>query len=309
MAGDAHYASVSLLLHGDGANGSTTFTDSSLTPKTVTRYGDAQISTAQSQFGGASMKFDGAGDYIEVGAISDFKYLHDDSSDYTVEGWAYWAGGGACILGTDATGSLVGFYFGVSATTGYLVAEIYRGAVGNSLGAISTVGLTLNSWTYFRFTYTKTTRNYTFRIGSSAAGSGTMTVTGTWPASSTSAPSYVLAVGRYQHPTPGGYFTGYLDDIRFTTVARSETVAPTAAFPNYSGEVAGTILDDTGSPCARTVRIVNRSTGALIASTTSNAGTGAYLLAAPTLDEVHRIVLDDSGGALYNDIIDRVIPA
>ena len=74
------------------------------------------------------------------------------------------------------------------------------------------------------------------------------------------------------------------------------------------GEVSGVIRDDTGALCARTVRIVNRSTGALIASTTSSASTGAYVLPTPTLDEVQRIVLDDSGGTLYNDIIDRVIP-
>ena len=46
-----------LLLHGDGTNGSTIFTDSSSYPKAVTASGNAQISTAQSRFGGASMHF------------------------------------------------------------------------------------------------------------------------------------------------------------------------------------------------------------------------------------------------------------
>ena len=43
---DPDYSNVSLLLHGDGANGSTTLVDSSPSPKTVTAFGDAQISTA-----------------------------------------------------------------------------------------------------------------------------------------------------------------------------------------------------------------------------------------------------------------------
>lgn len=53
---------TSLLLHGNGADGSTVFTDE--TGKTVTAYGNARISTAQSKFGGASAYFDGTGDYL-----------------------------------------------------------------------------------------------------------------------------------------------------------------------------------------------------------------------------------------------------
>jgi hypothetical protein len=37
---------LTLLLHGDGTNGSTVITDSSGSPKTVTAVGNAQISTA-----------------------------------------------------------------------------------------------------------------------------------------------------------------------------------------------------------------------------------------------------------------------
>jgi hypothetical protein len=43
---DPNFAFNSLLLHGDGTNGSTVITDSSGSPKTVTAFGNAQISTA-----------------------------------------------------------------------------------------------------------------------------------------------------------------------------------------------------------------------------------------------------------------------
>lgn len=309
MAGDASYPSVSLLLHCDGTNGSTTFTDNSPSPKTVTAFGNAQVSTARSVFGGSSALFDGTGDYLTVGAIADFKHLHDDTTDFAIEGWAYWTSGTQTLLSTAAGSADIGFFLGVNVTTGTIAAQVFRGASGSNLSATSTIGLTSGAWTYFKFSYTKTTRAYSFRIGSASAGSGTMTVTGTWAASSTANPSFVLAIGRYQNATPGAYFNGYLDDIRITKAARTETSEPAAAFPNHAGEVAGVIRDDTGAVCARTVRVVNRSTGALIASTTSDAGTGAYSFALPTLDEVQRIVLDDSGGTLYNDLIDRVIPA
>src|SRR3990167_7743345 len=58
-----------LLLHMDGTNGSTTFTDE--IGKTVTANGNAQISTAQSKFGGASGLFNGAGDWIDVPSNAD----------------------------------------------------------------------------------------------------------------------------------------------------------------------------------------------------------------------------------------------
>jgi hypothetical protein len=81
-ATDPNFADVSLLLHGDGTNGSTVITDNSPSPKTVTAVGNAQISTAQSKFGGASIAFDGTGDYLNVsgGFVS-------GTEDFTIEWW------------------------------------------------------------------------------------------------------------------------------------------------------------------------------------------------------------------------------
>lgn len=231
---DPLFPLVSLLLPCDGPNGSTAFSDKSPSPKSITANGNAQISTAQSRWGGASALFDGSGDYLTIGAVSNYKHLHDDSTDYCAEGWAYWSGGSSdlTILSTAASSADIGFLLQVMGSNSRkLNVQIYRGASGSSLSATSTSGLTANAWTYFKFSYTKTTRAYAFRIGSSAAGSGTMTVTGSWPSSSTANHSYVLAVGRYQYSTPGGYFNGYLDDPRITQAARTNTEAPTSAFP------------------------------------------------------------------------------
>jgi hypothetical protein len=74
---------VALLLHMDGANASTVFTDSSSQGLIVGPNGDAQISTAQSVFGGASALFDGSGDYIEISSSS----LDLGAGDFCVEGW------------------------------------------------------------------------------------------------------------------------------------------------------------------------------------------------------------------------------
>ena len=85
---DPDFASVSLLLHADGADGSTTFTDSSSGGLTVTAYGDefygnAQISTAQSKFGGASIRLLGSSQYFTTSGLANI-----GSGDFCVEFWA-----------------------------------------------------------------------------------------------------------------------------------------------------------------------------------------------------------------------------
>ena len=74
-----------LMLHGNGTDGSTTFTDSSLTtPHTPVAVGNAQIDTAQSKFGGASIYFDGSGDALTIPNDGDFTF---GSDDLTVDFW------------------------------------------------------------------------------------------------------------------------------------------------------------------------------------------------------------------------------
>lgn len=83
--GDPNFASVTSLLPLNGTNGSTTFTD--IKGKTWTANGTAQISTAQSKFGGASALFNGgASDYIDTAASADFVV---GTGDFTVECWYY----------------------------------------------------------------------------------------------------------------------------------------------------------------------------------------------------------------------------
>ncbi len=81
---DPNFASVSLLLHGNGTNGSTTITDNSPSPKTITAVGNAQISTTQSKFGDASLLLDGTGDRLTTPSNSAFAF---GTADFTVEAW------------------------------------------------------------------------------------------------------------------------------------------------------------------------------------------------------------------------------
>lgn len=74
-----------LLLHCNGTDGSTTFTDSSATGHTVTVSGNAQIDTAQSKFGGASALFDGSGDRLNLPASEEHDF--GTNTDFAVDYW------------------------------------------------------------------------------------------------------------------------------------------------------------------------------------------------------------------------------
>ncbi len=79
------------LLHMDGADASTTFTDES--GKTWTANGNAQIDTAQSVFGGASGLFDGTGDYISSADSADWQLDGGaDSNEWTIDFWVRFNG-------------------------------------------------------------------------------------------------------------------------------------------------------------------------------------------------------------------------
>ena len=104
---DADKYATKLLLHMDGANGSTTFGDSSASARGNAAVTNAQVSTAQSKFGGASGLFNGAA-YLTYPDHVDFDF---GSGDFTVDFFVRMA----------ALGTQYGFFgkTNASITTGY----------------------------------------------------------------------------------------------------------------------------------------------------------------------------------------------
>jgi hypothetical protein len=81
---DANFSDVALLLHCNGTDASTTFTDSGPAGRTVTVISPAQIDTAQSKYGGASGLFDGETAALTVATATEFVM---GSGSFTVEFW------------------------------------------------------------------------------------------------------------------------------------------------------------------------------------------------------------------------------
>ena len=76
--------STLLLVHCDGTDGSTTFTDSSPLGHTITANGDAQVDTAYKKFGTGALLLDGSGDYL---SIPDHDCWDFGTGEFTLETW------------------------------------------------------------------------------------------------------------------------------------------------------------------------------------------------------------------------------
>jgi hypothetical protein len=244
MAGDPFYSSVSLLLHCDGTNGSTTFTDNSPSPKTVTANGNAQISTAQSQFGGASALFDGTGDYLSTPFDSG---LSIGTSDFTIEFFVYLAGnsaidgGGAmraCVWSSYNSGVAANGYaviiHGTSTTTGAI--GVYLDVYNSSVETVIQTAAALSQGVWHHIAICRSgSNNYIFYDGvSQTLSSNTVTSSTTInvPATQTS------YVGHTPLTSLPWDINGYIDDFRITKgVARytANFTPPTEAFGNSLG--------------------------------------------------------------------------
>ncbi len=211
-----------LLLHMDGTNGSTTFTDE--IGKTVTPYGNAQISTAQSKFGGASALFDGTGDYLTTPTTTDFQF---GSGAFTVDmQFRMTATANDLILFAvrqDVNNSIL-FYLKATNLPALLIFE--GGVIKGYYYAISS--LTNNTWYHLAFV----------RSGDAIAiyvdGVSIAITTSTALSAGYSIPAYTgtTYVG---YDVDNGYYTGYLDELRISKgIARwtSNFTPPPSPYPN-----------------------------------------------------------------------------
>lgn len=228
---DPNFADVMLLLHMDGTNGSTTFTDSSSSARTVTVFGNTQISTAQNRFGKASGLFDGTGDYLR---LADNDAWHFGSNNFTIECWVRasnfpGAGQNRGILGQSLESSNRGWVIYIPPTTQDVVAYFWQND-STFAAAMSTSGgaLTLNTWHHIA----------AVRDGSSFF----LFIDGTLRASASSTVALqnstaVLDIGTLYSGsgTTNSFWNGHIDEVRITKgVARyiANFTPPASPFPD-----------------------------------------------------------------------------
>ena len=215
---DPYWSSVVALLHGEGATGSTTITDSSPLAANWTASGNAQVVTAQYKFGSSSIYFDGAGDYISPSASLSSNFYFG-TTDWTFELWMRPAAvSGAYYFlwecrnetGTSAVPTL---YIGSNTLVYYT----------NEGDQITGGSLTTNTW--YHVAVSRVSGNTRMFLNGTQVGS-------TY-ADTTNYSADIFRIGSYTDGSPYSY-SGHLDDIRITKAGRysSNFTIPASAFPD-----------------------------------------------------------------------------
>ncbi len=146
FAGEVLTSQTKALLHFDGVDASTTITDNSTSPKTWTAAGNAQIDTAQSVFGGASLLLDGTGDWVSTPDHADFTL---GSGAFTIDFWfnCSAAGGTAQRLAGQAASGLAastGAWYVERHTTNVIRAHVSNGTAWTTVTGTTT--FTATGW-------------------------------------------------------------------------------------------------------------------------------------------------------------------
>jgi hypothetical protein len=217
---DPYWDQTVSLLHFNGSDASTTFTDES--GKTWTVNGNAQIDTAQSKFGGASGLFDGNGDYLSVGADSDFDF---GTGDFTIECWLrrnsftqHYQGILASGFKSYASGANTFLAFGNNSAVN--VNHRQRVALGgydlDQAGAnILTAQLSLNVW----YHVAATRAGNTLRVFLN----GNLEAQSTYAGALNFNVNDETRIGSNRWDGSNGYLNGWLDDLRVTKGAARYT--------------------------------------------------------------------------------------
>lgn len=238
-------SNTKVLLHFNGTNNSTTFTDES--GKVWTARGNAKISTAQSVFGGAAGLFDGTTDYIDT----------PDHADFNLVGLSAWTFDWRMRFSSlPANGSKFMVFSMGDDLTHVCQLEVYNNAGqyvlvwevvnGSSEVLYDVVSITTNTW--YHFAVVKNGSTYLFYKDGTRLGSH--------GDPGYSYQNYASAARVGAHIDNGFSHNGYIDEFRFSHVARwtgTTYTVPTAEYgPSSQSATINQVSEtDTAQPIAR----------------------------------------------------------
>ena len=270
-------ANTLLLIHADGTDAVTFFEDDNgvRAQRGVTAVGNAQVDTAQSQFGGASALFDGTGDYLTVENIAG-----GITADQTFEFWIRFAdlpgSGGFRMVAGDGGGER---YMGLLNDSG-----TYRWEVSFSSGQYVerfTATVSTNTWYHVALTKSGSTLKV-YQGGTqltSAVSFNTMSSEKTLFVSGTN------YIGSWN--TSSNFLNGHMDEIRISNNVRYTTgfTPSTTAFVNDANTVllihadgtdASTVFrDDNGARSQQ--GLISNGSAAISTTQSKFGGTSLYL--------------------------------
>jgi len=220
-----------LLIHCNGTDGSTDFVDDNgvRAPIGLAAGNNAKISTAQSQFGGSSIEFDGTDDFVTVTGLPSYA-----NSNYTFECWARFD----ILPHTQTIGG--GSYMMMNFAGGGDYVQIYRSGAGsqvqiqiahaNAYGSFTKSGVNyaINTWYHIAVV-----RNSgVFKVFFNGTDLTTFTNDSGFTNSGRTQNIFVTQLGKFGDSR--GSWDGYMDEIRISNTARytGDYTPPTAPFVN-----------------------------------------------------------------------------
>ncbi len=244
MAVDDSYTKA--LLHFNGSDTSTTFTDES--GKIWTAGGTAQLDTAAKKFGTASLLLDGNSDYITTPDHADFNL---GNGAFTVDLWARWnalpaSGCNQALWGQFAAAAPDNntCYFRLYNDGGTYKFQFRRYCSSPSVNKLFTytpATLVINEW--YHIAFVRNGNEFKTYLNGTAVGS-TVTDTLTIPDL-----DGVFLLGRYNGATPEQYFNGWIDEFRFSKgIARwtADFTPPSEEYYNIEGSIIeSAVVSDT----------------------------------------------------------------
>ena len=222
--GELNFHKVKLLLPLNGSNSATSASDLSNDNRTITFSGsNANISTAQSKFGGSSLYIGGDGSKIEIGADG-----LDATGDFTFECWIYDTSvDNYPQLAINSSSNGFFLYLGNGATSGSN--KVLRHWNG---GVVTNFSTELPQSQWYHFALVRSGSTVKFYIDGTAD-STTRTDSGTYLMGQSS----TLTIGA---DGSGNDFRGYINDLRITNgLARYTTnfTPSTSAHLTSSGDI------------------------------------------------------------------------
>jgi hypothetical protein len=201
---DPDFASVVLLTGFNGTNGSTTFVDEGPLGLTLTAKGGAQISTAQSVFGGSSLSIAGSG---SVGLPTNSALVL--SGDFTLDA--------RCRFNQSKKDMILGSRTG----TNFQLARESGAGLGAYNGTVATASFTTGTGTWYALRWARSGSTLYFFAD------------GTLLSSATVSGSFDFSGGDIGQLFGAVVLDGFIDELRLTTVCRSTTsyTVDTAPFP------------------------------------------------------------------------------
>jgi len=185
--------------------------------------GNAQISTAQSKFGGGSIYLDGSGDALALAANIN---LALGSGDFTIEMWVYGANSGGPVGGSYPRLFTLGTAQGSGCIESYNAAGTMYVDISGAGGPITFTASTLLNSTWNHYAITRSGTSLKAFVNGTQVGSATNSTNINLAATTQ---SWIGAIS-----ASAGNFNGYIDDLRITKGYARYTAnftPPTAAFP------------------------------------------------------------------------------